>query len=96
MFLTPKQTGGPLVFALRQHNHYLAIQVLYGFGIGQTRSTTTDNAVYARLETREFYIGQLAEALSQNAGDTRQEHASLILLACCDGKLFEWLNSGDE
>ena len=26
MFLTPEQTGGPLVFALRRHNQYLAVE----------------------------------------------------------------------
>ena len=25
MFLTPEQTGGPSIFALRRHNYYLAV-----------------------------------------------------------------------
>jgi len=84
VFLTAEQTGGPLVFSLRQHNHYLAI----------------DPAAGGPMKT--FDIEQLAEALSaqagpgQGAGDTCQEHVSLILLACMDGKLFEWLGTGGD
>lgn len=40
---------------------------------------------------QEFDIRQLAEALGQGASETWQEHRALILLACCEGKLFEWL-----
>jgi len=75
MFLTPEQTGGPLVFSLRQHNRYLVIK--------------------GRWDASQFCafdIEQLAEALGQSAGDTWQEHASLILLACTGGRLFEWLD----
>jgi len=81
MFLTPEQTGGPLIFALRQHDRYLAVWRDIGGGGGVIR---------------EFNIEQLAEALGRDAGETWQEHASLILLACCGGKLFERLNSGGE
>lgn len=42
-------------------------------------------------EVRVFNIERLAEALGRDAGGTWQEHASLILLACCDGKLFDYL-----
>jgi len=75
MFLTPMQTGGPGIFALRQHDRYLAVW----------RSLNSGGAIY------EFSIEQLAEALSRGAGETWQEHRSLILLACVGGKLFEWL-----
>lgn len=92
MFLTPEQTGGPLIFSLRQHNRYLAVQVLRGFDGGKARSTATDNFAYEQLEVREFNIEQLAQVLGRGAGETWQEHASLILLACCDGQLFEWLD----
>ena len=81
MFLTAEQTGGPIVFALRRHNFYLAIWRDIGGGGGVIR---------------EFNIEQLAQALGQAAGETWQEHRSLILLACMDGRLFEWLNSGGE
>jgi hypothetical protein len=40
---------------------------------------------------RTFNIGRLAETLGQDAGETWQEHRSLILLACAGGKLFEWI-----
>ena len=74
MFLTPEQTGGPRIFALRRHNYYLAIRKWPGY------------------EVREFNIDQLAQVLDRPAGATWQEHASLILLACMDGRLFEWLD----
>ena len=75
MFLTPKQTGGPLIFALRQHDHYLALEKMW-----------EDYQFHA------FDINQLAKVLRQPAGETWQEHASLIKLACLDGELFEWLD----
>ena len=65
LFLTTEQTGGPLIFALRRHNRYLAIK--------------------GRWDASQFCvfdIRQLAEALGQDAGETWQEHVSLILLAC--------------
>lgn len=80
MFLTSEQTGGPAIFALRDGNRYLA--VWYPLKSG--------GVIY------EFDIRQLAEALGTVAGETWQEHTSLILLACRDGKLFEWLDSGGE
>lgn len=40
----------------------------------------------------DFDINQLAQALGCKAGETWQEHASVIKLACCDGRLFEWLD----
>jgi len=47
-------------------------------------------------EMRIFHIAHLAQALGNQwrAGVTPQEHASLILLACMGGKLFEWLDLG--
>jgi len=79
MFLTTKETGGPLIFSLRQSNRYLAIK--------------------GRWDASQFCafdIEQLAEALGQATGETWQEHRSLILLACCGGRLFEWLDTGGE
>lgn len=76
MFLTAKQTGGPLVFALRRSNCYLAV----------------DHIANWNWRVQEFDIRQLAAALEQGAGETWQEHSALILLACEDGKLFEWLD----
>lgn len=83
MFLTAEQTGGPAVFALRRSNFYLAVD-------------------FPNWRTQEFDIRQLAEALPSAAraqgkighlaGDTWQEHASLIKLACMGGRLFEWLD----
>lgn len=78
MFLTPEQTGGPLIFALRD-GLYLAIGV------------RVCNTGYATA-IHPFDVRQLAKALGQDAGDTWQEHASLIKLACCEGRLFEWLD----
>ena len=77
-FLNAEQTSGPLVFALRRHNQYLAVERGPG----------------ARVEA--FDIERLATALEarREAGDTWQEHASLILLACMDGKLFDYLKGG--
>ena len=46
---------------------------------------------YLAVEVREFDIDDLAVALGRGAGDTWQEHASLILEACTGGKLFAWL-----
>lgn len=40
-----------------------------------------------------FDIEHLEKVLGQGAGETWQEHASLILLACMNGKLFEWLDT---
>lgn len=76
MFLTPEQTGGPGIWALRQHTRYLAV------------ARGLDNRI------REFDIEQLAEALGQDvgAGRTWRGHRQVILLACCDGRLFEWLD----
>ena len=82
MFLTPEQTGEPLIFALRDGS-YLAIGV-------RVCNTGYAIAIYP------FDVRQLAKALGQSAGDTWQEHASLILLACMDGKLFEHLDLGGE
>ena len=84
MFLTSKQTGGPLIFALRRHDHYLAV----GLRISGDKCQA--------VMIHPFNIGQLAQRLGQGAGETRQEHTALILLACMGGKLFEWLNSGGE
>ena len=87
MFLTPKQTGGPLVFSLyQQPNRYLALEGGPGGGI-----RIFDIEYLARALGRG-----LPAALQVGAGSTWQEHASLVLLACCDGRLFEWLNSGGE
>ena len=74
MFLTSEQTGGPRIFSLRRHTHYLAV----------------DGSPNWRVQ--EFNIEQLAQVLGQGTGETWQEHASLIKLACMDGKLFEWLD----
>lgn len=43
---------------------------------------------------RIFHVAHLAAALDarRQAGETTQEHASLILLACCGKGLFEWLD----
>lgn len=79
MFLTPEQTGGPGIFALRHHTRYLALQWF---------PEKSDGVIC------EFDVEHLAQALGQDAGGTWQEHASLIKLACCDGKLFEWLDIG--
>jgi len=89
-FLTSEQTGGPPVFALRQHNFYLAVD-------------------FPNWHTQAFNVRQLAKVLSaaaqaqgklgHSAGDTWQEHASLIKLACMDGQLFKWLDKigdGDD
>ena len=73
MFLTPKETGGPLIFALRRSNQYLAIK-----------------GRWDASQFRAFDIRQLAEMLGRSAGETWQEHASLIALACMSGRLFEW------
>jgi len=45
-------------------------------------------------KARIFHIAHLAKALDDRwqAGVTPQEHASLILLACCGKGLFEWLD----
>ena len=43
---------------------------------------------------QEFDIEQLAGTLGRGAGETWQEHRSLILAACKGGKLFEWLDIG--
>ena len=86
MFLTPKQTGGPAVFSLRQHNRYLAIEHKVGNWLDMGK-------------VREFDIRQLAQVLGQPAGETWQAHAQVILIACYDGKLFEWLDKigdGDD
>ena len=91
MFLTPEQTGGPLIFALRQHNRYLTLGYL-----------ALEGGLDGKI--RAFDIRQLAASLAavsqagvgQGAGETWQEHASLIKLACMDGRLFEWLNSEGE
>ena len=47
---------------------------------------------------RIFHIAHLARALGDRwqAGVTLQEHASLILLACCGRGLFEWLDLAAE
>lgn len=95
-FLTPEQTGGPAIFALRRCNYYLAMQVLCGFCAGEARSTSCRSTVYERLEVREFDVRQLAKALGRDAGETWQEHAALILRACCGGKLFDWLDRQQE
>ena len=79
-FLTPEQTGGPAIFALRDGNRYLAVW----------RPLTTGGVLY------EFDVRQLAEVLGRDPGETWQEHASLIELACMDGKLFEWLDIGGK
>ena len=50
---------------------------------------------YLAVEVREFDIDDLALALGRGAGETWQEHASLILAACSDGKLFEWLRESE-
>lgn len=76
-FLTVEQTGGPIIFSLRDGNRYLAAWRPWGIG----------------HVLHEFDIRQLAEALGRNAGETWQEHAALILRACVDGKLFEWLDT---
>jgi hypothetical protein len=76
MFLTPEQTGGPGIWSLRRHNFYLAVWHLVKSG----------GVIY------EFDIRQLAEALGLDAGETWQGHAQVILSACVDGKLFEWLD----
>lgn len=81
MFLTSEQTGGPGIFALHQHTRYLALEW----------NVEKNDGVIC-----EFDIRQLAQALGQSAGETWQEHASLIKLACVGGRLFEWLNSGGE
>ena len=97
MLLTPKETGGPCIFALRQHNCYLAIDSLPGSLIlilWHLVQIVTRRRPFWRIQ--EFDIGQLAEALGQGAGETWQEHVSLILLACCGGKLFEWLDKKEE
>lgn len=78
MFLTPEQTGGPLVFSLRQHDRYLAIS----------------HRLLPSIE--DFDINQLAQVLGCEAGETWQGHASVIQLACCDGRLFEWLDKAKE
>ena len=80
MFLTPEQTGGPGIWALRQGTRYLAVW-------------RPPKHVGLLID---FDIRQLAQALGQPAGETWQEHASLIKLACVGGRLFEWLNSGGE
>lgn len=43
---------------------------------------------------RFFHIAHLAVMLNarRQAGETAQEHASLIKLACCGERLFEWLD----
>ena len=94
MLLTAEQTGGPRIFSLRRHNCYLAVEVLQEFNFERQRGTTAIAGVIEKLtfEVREFDIDQLARALGQPAGETRQEHASLILLACMGGRLFEWLD----
>jgi len=94
MFLTPEQTGGPRIFSLRNGNCYLAIEMVQEFEFERPNSTNARPGVAERLiwQVREFDIRQLAQALDQPAGETWQEHASLIKLACCGGKLFEWLN----
>jgi len=47
-------------------------------------------------QIRIFHIAHLAKVLGDQwqAGVTPQEHASLILLACCGKGLFEWLGTG--
>jgi hypothetical protein len=44
---------------------------------------------------RIFHIAHLAAALDarRQAGETAQEHASLIKLACCGRGLFGWLST---
>lgn len=98
MFLTPEQTGGPRIFSLRDSNRYLAVELLQEFEYERQKSTTAHPGITERLiwQVREFDIRQLAQTLGQPAGETWQEHASLIKLACMDGKLFEHLNSGGE
>lgn len=76
MFLTPEQTGGPGIWALRQGTRYLAVW---------------SPAKHERLLI-DFDIRQLAQALGQPAGETWQGHTQVILIACYDGKLFEWLD----
>lgn len=41
-----------------------------------------------------FHVAHLAAILNaqRQAGETAQEHASLILLACCGKGLFAWLD----
>lgn len=94
MFLTNKQTGGPRIFSLRRHNRYLAVEMIQEFDFARPRSTSGRTGITEELiwQVREFDIEQLAEVLGQRAGETWQEHRALILLACCDGKLFEWLD----
>ena len=45
---------------------------------------------------QEFDIRQLARMLGQTEGRTWRGHTQVILLACMDGKLFEWLNIKEE
>ena len=80
MFLTPEQTGGPGIWALRQGTRYLAVW---------------SPPKYVGLLI-DFDIRQLAQTLGQPAGETWQEHASLIKLACMNERLFKHLNSGGE
>ena len=75
MFLTPEQTGGPGIFALRRSNCYLAVW----------RPANGDGVFY------EFDVTQLAGALGQDAGETWETHEAVILSACREGKLFEYL-----
>ena len=79
-FLTPEQTGGPLIFALRDGNRYLAVW----------RPLMAGGVLY------EFDVRQLGEALGQDAGETWQRHTALILQARADGKLFDWLDTGGD
>ena len=71
MFLTPEQTGGPGIWALRQPTRYLAAWSL---------------AKHERILI-DFDIRELARALGQPAGETWQGHAQVILLACCGGEV---------
>ena len=95
MFLTPEQTGGPRIFSLRDCNRYLAVDMVQEFEFERPGSSTNARpGITERLiwHVREFDIEQLAQALGQAAGETWQEHRSLILLACMDGRLFELLD----
>lgn len=90
MFLTPEQTGGPLVFPLlRQHNRYLAVEPGDETVCLAVMKWTRGAARGGRIQV--FDIEQLAQTLGRKAGGTWQEHASLILLACCGRGLFRWL-----
>lgn len=75
IFLSPKQTGGPLIFALRQPNLYLAVE----------------RGPEGRIKVFDIRRLAATLKARREAGATWQEHVSLILLACCGKGLFEWL-----